>query len=123
MSEDNEYITFRCTGDPECCPRSWEGTIRILRMGAFCEAEIKARGSLFHLIVGQHKYGNFVCIPNWDIGTELAGLDDIFWNTEHLLDHTALKIVDACSVAAALCRLKKYVGSQQQAKRGKYEVS
>lgn len=72
------------------------------------EVEVSARGSCFHLVIGHHAYGNFLCIPNWDIGTELASLSDSFWNLERL-SSTKLKKVDACSVAYALVELSKYV--------------
>lgn len=72
------------------------------------EVEVSARGSYFHLLVGHHAYGNYICIPNWDIGTELSSLSDSFWNLERL-SSTKLKKVDACSVAYALAELSKYV--------------
>lgn len=72
------------------------------------EVEVSARGSYFHLLIGHHAYGNFLCIPNWNIGTELASLSDSFWNLERL-SGTKLKKVDACSVAYALVELSKYV--------------
>ena len=72
------------------------------------EIEVSARGSYFHLLVGHHAYGNFLCIPNWDIGTELASLSDSFWNLERL-SSTKLKKVDACSITYALVELSKYV--------------
>lgn len=105
MSADSDYIFFPCTGATGCRPQSWEGALRLLRTGEFCEAEVEARGSYFHLIVGRHAYGNFVCIPNWNVGTEIAGMDDIFWNTERLQNYTVLKRTDACSVAAALSQI------------------
>lgn len=72
------------------------------------EIEVSARGSYFHLLVGHHAYGNFLCIPNWNIGTELASLSDSFWNLERL-SNTKLKKVDACSIAYALVELSKYI--------------
>lgn len=72
------------------------------------EIEVSARGSYFHLLVGHHAYGNFLCIPNWNIGTELASLSDSFWNLERL-SNTKLKKVDACSIAYALVELAKYI--------------
>ena len=62
-------ITFTCKGKG-CSPRQWECSLEILRIGNPCEAELCARGSRFHLIVGKHSYGNYLCIPNWDVGTE-----------------------------------------------------
>ena len=107
MYADSDDIIFECKGGPEMQPGSWSGRIRILRIGESCEAEVEARGSHFHLIVGRHSYGNFVCIPNWDIGTEISGLDDVFWNAERLQNSTPLKKVDACSVASALDQIHK----------------
>ncbi|MCI7595307.1 MAG: hypothetical protein PUI41_05835 [Lachnospiraceae bacterium] len=72
------------------------------------EVEVTARGSYFHLLVGHHAYGNYICIPNWDVGTELASLSDSFWNLERL-NSTKLKKVDACSIAYALLELSKYI--------------
>lgn len=72
------------------------------------EVEVSARGSYFHLLIGHHAYGNYICIPNWNVGTELASLSDSFWNLEQL-SSTTLKKVDACSVTYALLELSKYV--------------
>ena len=72
------------------------------------EIEVSARGSYFHVLLGSHAYGNYICIPNWDIGTELAQLSDSFWNQGRLCN-ARLKKVDACSVACALLELSKYV--------------
>ena len=55
-------ITFTCKGKG-CSPRQWEGSLEILQKGNPCEAELCARGSRFHLIVGKHSYGNYLCIP------------------------------------------------------------
>ena len=45
-------ITFTCKGKG-CSPRQWEGSLEILQRGNPCEAELCARGSRFHLIVGK----------------------------------------------------------------------
>ena len=45
-------ITFTCKGKG-CSPRQWEGSLEILQRGNPCEAELCARGSRFHLIVGE----------------------------------------------------------------------
>lgn len=87
----------------------WTGKIIPLQLESEpYEVEVSARGSYFHLLVGHHAYGNYICIPNLDIGTELASLSDVFWNLERLRN-TKLKKVDACSVAYALLELSKYV--------------
>ncbi len=114
MYNRREEIIFPCVGKQDGRTESWKGSLRILKAGDPCEAEVEARGSYFHLIVGKHSYGNFVCIPNWNIGTELADLDDIFWNEERLRDYTSLRTVDACSVAAALNSLARHMDGKNK---------
>lgn len=88
---------------------SWTGEIIPIQLSVEpYEVEVSARGSYFHLLVGHHAYGNYICIPNWNIGTELASLTDFFWNLERLRA-TTLKKVDVCSVAYALHELSKYI--------------
>lgn len=103
-------ITFSCSGKG-CSPDKWEGKLEVIKSGNPCEAEICARGSHFHLIVGKHAYGNYICIPNWNIGTELAALSDTFWNEERLRNHGRMRKVDACTIVTALKILsdKEYV--------------
>ena len=42
--------------------------------------KINGRGTYFHILAGRHKYGNYLCIPNHDVGCELSDFSDIFWN-------------------------------------------
>lgn len=102
--EEMTMIHFTCK-EKESVPSQWKGTLRILRAGNPCEAEISARGSWFHLIVGKHAYGNYVCIPNWNVGTELSRLSDTFWNRERLREYSQMKEVDICTVVTALAVL------------------
>lgn len=88
---------------------TWEGTIVPIRLTDPYEAEVTARGSLFHLIVGTHKYGNYICIPNLDIGTELASLSDYFWNYERLTGCTDLSDTDARSIVHALAEINELI--------------
>ena len=94
-------ITLTCKGKG-CSSRQWEGSLEILQRGNPCEAELCARGSRFHLIVGKHSYGNYLCIPNWDVGTELSSLADLFWNEERLRHYSRMKKADACTIVSAL---------------------
>ena len=94
-------ITFTCEGKG-CSPHRWEGELEILKTGNPCESWLYARGSSFHLIVGRHAHGNDICIPNWDVGTELSSLTDKFWNWERLRQYSRMKKVDACSIVSAL---------------------
>ena len=79
-------ITFTCKGKG-CSPRQWEGSLEILKRGNPCEAELCARG---------------MCIPNWDVGTELSSLTDLFWNEERLRHYSRMKKADACTIVLAL---------------------
>jgi hypothetical protein len=101
-------IDFECHGKG-CSPNRWNGTLDIIKAGNPCEAELTARGTRFHLITGKHAYGNYLCIPNWNVGTELAALTDNFWNEERLRTCSQLKKVDACTVVAALNILADYI--------------
>ena len=103
-------VAFECTGKG-CSPNKWGGTLRIIKTGNPCEAEVSARGSRFHLIAGKHAYGNYICIPNLNIGTELSSMKDSFWNQERLRNYTGLKKADAVTVVAALCALDDYMKS------------
>lgn len=102
-------IPYICHGLPEMRQKHWGGQIRLLQSEAPYEAEVTARGSSFHLLFGPHAYGNYICIPNWNVGSELAALTDLFWNTERLIQYTGLSKADACSVASALAELSKYI--------------
>lgn len=83
----------------------WSGEIRLICHSDNCyEAEITGRGTYFHIIAGEHRHGNFICIPNHDVGSELSDFQDLFWNTERL--SRLLKKVDAVTVANGLCHLE-----------------
>ena len=71
------------------------------------EIEVSALGNYYHIVFGEHAYGNFLCIPNWDIGCEIADFSDLFWNTERLSKH--LNEADALSVTKALFVIKDHL--------------
>lgn len=48
------------------------------------EAVLSAEGYSFHLLFGSQRGGNFLCIPDWQIGCELSHLEDVFWNKESI---------------------------------------
>ncbi len=83
-------ITFECMAKGYS-PGKWSGTLELIKAANSCEAEVSARGSCFHLIAGKRAYGNYICFPNWDIGTGLAALTGSFWNAERLHKHSGLK--------------------------------
>lgn len=81
------------------------GQITIIHASFPIEADIHANGWNFHIIVGKHRDGKYICIPNWSIGSELAGLDDTFWNSERLNNCTRLDESNSNIIAAALAEL------------------
>lgn len=103
-------LTYSCTGLADMEPNSWEGQIQFLHRSDYYEIEVSARLSTFHIIFGSHRYGNYICIPNWGIGTELSRLSDTFWNLERLSNtYPELSLVDAISIVDALAALSDYI--------------
>lgn len=93
---------------------SWWGNIRLIHASDTCyEAEITGRGTYFHVIVGRHRYGNYICIPNHGIGSELSEFRDLFWNTERL--STLIKKVDAVTIAHGLSHLEDLPQAEKSA--------
>ncbi len=88
-----------------CRPSRWPAKIEILSNRNPCEAIVSARGSSYHLIFGKQINGNYVCIPNWNLGSELASLSDIYWNTERLHNCCHMAKADAVTVAQVLSYL------------------
>ena len=99
-------MEYQCTLTRGKRKERWNGEIRLIRHSGSCyEAEISGRGTYFHVIPGKHSYGNYICIPNHDVGSELSSYRDLFWNTERLSG--LLKKVDAVTVASGLCHLEE----------------
>ena len=100
------YFIYKCHGKDGMDPCTWNGEITLLKDSGILETNVSARGSSFHMLVGKHRYGNFICIPDWGIGTELSNLSDRFWNLERLTCiYPNLSFVDAISIADALVAL------------------
>lgn len=103
-------LDYLCMGLSDMDPESWEGHIVFLKKSDPCELEVSARASTFHIICGSHRYGTYICIPNWGIGTELARLEDSFWNLERLTNtYPNLSTVDAVSIVDALAAISEWV--------------
>ena len=101
-------MEYQCTLTRGKRKERWNGEMYPLKNPfAFSsyEAEISGRGTYFHVIAGKHSYGNYICIPNHDVGSELSSYRDLFWNTERLSG--LLKKVDAVTVASGLCHLEE----------------
>lgn len=109
-------LNFTCNAVRDMKPARWKGQIRLLRLTMPYELEVTARDSSFHILCGKHRYGNFICIPNWNIGTEMASLDDSFWNLERLTTYyPELSLIDAISITSALVKLNEYLSSSEEA--------
>ncbi|MFW5669856.1 MAG: DUF6618 family protein [Acetivibrio ethanolgignens] len=99
-------MEYMCTDQTGNQLTKWKGKIHLLRReGNSYELEINGRGTYFHAIVGRHRSGHFICIPNHDVGCELSDYSDVFWNRERLSGQ--LKNTDAVTVACALQHLKE----------------
>ena len=85
------------------------GKIKIISSSFPVEADIEANGWNFHVIVGRHNSGYYICIPNWNIGSELSGLSDTFWNSERLANYTKLDELNSCIIATALAELSSVI--------------
>ncbi len=85
-------------------PSIWEASLEVLKKrGTTLELRFTGRGSSIHAIVGPQINGKFICIPNYDVGSELAGYQDTFWNRERLTP--LIGVVDATTVANGLACL------------------
>lgn len=83
---------------------TWEGEIHLLgRWPGHYEAEISGRGTYFHILAGKHKYGNYLCVPNHDVGCELSDFSDLLWNEQRISG--LMRKVDAVTLACGLVHL------------------
>lgn len=81
--------------------KTWVGEIcNLIIKKSYYEMDVAGRGSSFHIIFGDSQKGGYICIPEWDVGSQLASYEDTFWNTEQLVKQ--LSIVDAITVATAI---------------------
>lgn len=103
------HLIYQCKGAAEMVPQSWNGEISYLHSSSCLETIVTARGSTFHMIIGRHQSGNFICIPNWEIGTGLSALSDEFWNFGRLTTvYPSLTKPNAISITCALSELSKH---------------
>ncbi len=104
-------MKYICILKDGCRRETWLGELQLLRRapGQY-EAEINGRGTYFHILAGRHKYGNYLCISNHDVGYELSNFSDIFWNEERI-SHLMRK-VDAVTVATGLAHLPALADKQ-----------
>lgn len=107
-----EGILFTCTGPAGWEPgeRIWGGEIKITRR-SLNEVEfiIYGRSSCINGIVGKYMSGQYICMPDIDVGCPLSRMSDTFWNKERLSAH--MQETDAVTVAYAMKALSEYLGS------------
>lgn len=77
-------MKFECVWKKGKKQKRWMATVDYIHdHGRFCEVFINSRSTI-RLIIGYGKWGNFVCVPDWNVGTELSDFRDLFWNSEKL---------------------------------------
>lgn len=72
------------------------------------ETNFCMNGNYYHLIFGKQANGWFLCIPNHQIGVELAHPSDQFWNRESL-EHAGMSKYEAVAISRLLSDLSKYI--------------
>lgn len=89
----------------------YKGTIKPIRLDREpYEITLEARGYSFHLIFGSQIYGNFMCIPNYQFGCELAGLTNKDWNLHSMLQvDSLLDYEDATAIVWGLAIASNYM--------------
>lgn len=86
---------------------SWKVSWEVLETETdYHKLRISARGSTFDVILGYSSSGNYLCIPDIDIGCALALWSDVFWNTEKL--SMLMSETDAATIAAVINHFGNY---------------
>lgn len=85
------------------------GGIELLSDSEPIEMDVEANGWTFHVVVGEHQNGRYICIPNWNIGTELSRLNDEFWNRERLCNYTELHPDNVEAVVRAIAVADEWI--------------
>lgn len=94
---------FECENERE----KWIGEIKYIKnYGSHYEMYVEGRSGLL-VIFGEQSSGNFLCIPNFNVGSELSHLTDRFWNTERLTP--IIGEVDAITIAEALYEVNNLI--------------
>ena len=89
------------------------GKIRLLSDCDPLEMDVEANGWLFHVLIGEYQYGRYICIPNWNIGSEYATFDDEFWNRERL-NNTGLHPDNVSAIVRAVAVAGKWLYKYQR---------
>jgi len=105
VNSDKEMIfmqTFYCMHTyPSGYQSRWSGSWEVLSTEpSVHELRIRGKGSSFDVILGSCCSGNYLCIPQINVGCSLGYWSDIFWNTERMTQ--VLSETDAVTIANAL---------------------
>lgn len=96
-------MQFECELKIENEIEKWSGKVKkFINYGSHYEVFIESRSSIL-VLLGRTTSGGFACMPDFQVGCHIVGLDDIFWNTEKLT--AILGKVDGITVATALHKL------------------
>ena len=96
-------MIFQCNTGKTVGKKIWTGEIRLLvHTPCHYEAVITARGTSFHVIAGKYQSGNYLCVPNMDLGCELSHFSDTFWNAERIRQH----LDNPVDVESLVCGIK-----------------
>lgn len=96
-------MQFECELKIENEIEKWTGRItRFTNHGSHYEILIESRSSIL-VLLGRTTTGGFACMPDFQVGCHIVGLDDIFWNTEKLIN--ILGKIDGTTVANALHKI------------------
>ena len=90
--------------------RRWPGKVRV-RSSSMYMAELiinYGRESCMNAVLGKYMGGQYICIPDMDIGCAIGSLSDVKGNKEKLSAHMGYE--DAATVAHALRALSGYCG-------------
>lgn len=106
-------MKFKCHLNSE----TWYGDItNVIRYQNHTELFIVSRSSIM-LIYGETSRGKFVCAPDFRVSSHLVELDNLFWNTENLVE--VLGKVDGITAATALYEFSKFEKKRKEKKRDK----
>ena len=71
--------------------------MKLYKGNVLFEAQVEACGNYYLVIYGKHINGYFCCIPDWNVGCEMAEPSDTYWNYESLrktkIDNEAAKAI------------------------------
>lgn len=104
-------MEFVCTVPAEDGGREqrWLGEVMVKSHGMeTAELLIYGKGSCINAVIGRYMSGQYICIPDIEIGCSLSSLLDLSRNRERLSAH--MNGEDAVTVAHALRALSGYTG-------------